>query len=47
MPALAVTAFARPEDRKKAILAGFQSHIAKPFDIAELIIILAGLVGRT
>jgi CheY-like chemotaxis protein len=40
MPALAITAFARPEDRKKAILAGFQSHIATPFDMAELIIVV-------
>ena len=47
IPALAVTAFARPEDRKKAILAGFHSHIAKPFDMAELIIVVAGLAGRT
>ena len=47
LPAVALTAFARTEDRKKAILAGYQSHIAKPFDIAELVILLAGMVGRT
>jgi PAS domain S-box-containing protein len=45
--AVALTAFARAEDRKKAILAGYQSHIAKPFDIAELVIVVAGLAGRT
>jgi len=47
IPALALTAFARPEDRKRAILAGYQSHVAKPFDMAELVIVVAGLLGRT
>ena len=47
LPAVALTAFARPEDRKKVILAGYQSHLAKPFDIAELVIVVAGLLGRT
>ncbi|MEO8628201.1 MAG: PAS domain S-box protein [Betaproteobacteria bacterium] len=47
LPAVALTAFARSEDRKRALLAGYQSHLAKPFDVAELVIVLAGLVGRT
>ncbi len=47
LPALALTAFARSEDRKKVILSGYQSHLAKPFDLAELVIVIAGLVGRT
>jgi len=46
VPAIALTAFARGEDRKKALLAGYQSHLAKPFDIAELVIMVAGLVDR-
>ncbi len=46
-PALALTAFARPDDRKHAILAGYQAHLSKPFDMAELAIVVAGLVGRT
>jgi PAS domain S-box-containing protein len=46
-PALALTAFARPDDRKHAILAGYQAHLAKPFDLAELAIVVAGLCGRT
>jgi CheY-like chemotaxis protein len=46
IPALALTAFARAEDRKQALLAGYQAHIAKPFDIAELILLVADLVGR-
>jgi PAS domain S-box-containing protein len=47
LPALALTAFARTEDRKRALLAGYQSHVAKPVDMAELVIVVAGLVGRT
>jgi CheY-like chemotaxis protein len=47
LPALALTAFARAEDRKRALLAGYQSHVAKPVDMAELVIVVAGLVGRT
>jgi CheY-like chemotaxis protein len=47
VPAIALTAFARSEDRKKALLAGYQLHLTKPFDIAELVIMVAGLVGRS
>lgn len=46
IPALALTAFARGEDRKRSLLAGYQAHLAKPFDIAELILLVADLVGR-
>jgi hypothetical protein len=47
VPAIALTAFARAEDRKKAMLAGYQAHLSKPFEIAELVIMVAGLVDRT
>ena len=47
IPAVALTAFARAEDRKRALLAGYQSHVAKPVDTAELVIVIAGLVRRT
>ena len=47
IPALALTAFARAEDRKRALLAGFQAHLAKPFDVAELVLLVADLVGRS
>ncbi len=47
IPALALTAFARAEDRKRALLAGFQAHLAKPFDVAELVLLVADLVDRT
>ena len=46
IPALALTAFARAEDRKRALLAGFQAHLAKPFDMAELVLLVADLAGR-
>ena len=36
IPAAAVTAYARIEDREKALAAGFQAHVAKPVDIVEL-----------
>jgi len=46
IPALALTAFARAEDRKRALVAGYQAHLAKPFDVGELLLIVADLVGR-
>ena len=36
LPAIALTALARPEDRRRALLAGFQLHAPKPNDAAEL-----------
>jgi signal transduction histidine kinase/ActR/RegA family two-component response regulator len=47
IPALALTAYARAEDRVRAILAGFQMHIAKPVEAVELITMVASLAGRT
>jgi PAS domain S-box-containing protein len=45
--AVALTAFARLEDRTRAMLAGYQMHLAKPVDARELIVTVASLVGRT
>ena len=45
LPALAMTAFASPEDKRQALLAGFQSHMPKPIDPHELIAVVAELVG--
>jgi len=42
----AVTAFARSEDRMKALGAGFQMHLAKPIDPAELVTTIAALAKR-
>jgi PAS domain S-box-containing protein len=46
-PAIALTAFARSEDRTKAMLAGFDLHIAKPVEPRELCAAVARLAGRT
>ncbi len=45
-PAVALTAYARPEDRTRALVEGFQSHAAKPIDPQELLIVVANLAGR-
>jgi signal transduction histidine kinase len=46
MPALALTAYARAEDRVQAMAAGFQMHVAKPVDPAELVAAVVSLAGR-
>jgi PAS domain S-box-containing protein len=46
-PAAALTAFARSEDRTRALLAGYQSHIAKPVEPTELLATIASLAGKT
>ena len=46
IPAIALTAYARTQDRRAALLAGFQSHVAKPVEPAELIAVIANLAGR-
>jgi PAS domain S-box-containing protein len=46
-PAAALTAYGRLEDRMKALSAGFQLHVAKPVDPAELVAVVASLGGRT
>jgi PAS domain S-box-containing protein len=46
VPAAALTAYARSEDRIKALRAGFQMHLAKPIDPSELITTIAALAKR-
>jgi CheY-like chemotaxis protein len=46
LPAAALTAYARSDDRMKALRAGFQIHLAKPIDPAELVTTVAALVKR-
>lgn len=46
IPALAFTAYARPEDRHTAMGAGFQEHAAKPIDPDFFVSTVAGLVAR-
>jgi len=47
LPAVALTAYARTEDRLKALLAGFQTHVPKPVEPAELVTVIASLGQRT
>ena len=47
IPAAALTAYASAEDRKRALLAGFQLHVPKPVEPTELIAVVATLAGRT
>src|SRR6185437_15900451 len=46
LPAIALTALARPQDRLRALLAGYQVHVAKPIDVSELTAAIAALIGR-
>ena len=43
IPAAALTAFARSEDRRRALLAGFQLHVPKPVEPPELLAVVANL----
>jgi PAS domain S-box-containing protein len=47
LPAVALTAYARSEDRTKAIRSGFQNHLAKPVEPAEFLAVVSSLAGRT
>ncbi|NEU83416.1 PAS domain S-box protein [Nostoc sp. UIC 10630] len=47
IPAAALTAYARAEDRMRAIKEGYQLHLPKPIEAAELATVVASLVGRT
>ncbi len=46
LPAAALTAYAGPADRARSLAAGFQRHLAKPIDFAELRRTVAQLGGR-
>src|ERR1041384_7294370 len=45
-PAAALTAYARDEDRRQALAAGYQMHIAKPIGAGQLVTMIARLAGR-
>ena len=45
-PAIALTAFARAEDRRRALDAGYSVHLAKPVESAKLIATVAAVAGR-
>jgi CheY-like chemotaxis protein len=46
-PAIALTAFARSEDRRQAMLAGFDMHVSKPVEPGELVAVVSRLARRT
>jgi PAS domain S-box-containing protein len=46
IPALAVTAFASGDDRRRALAAGFQDHLAKPIEATAVVAALVRLTGR-
>jgi CheY-like chemotaxis protein len=45
IPAIALTAYARADDRQRALLAGYQMHLAKPIEPRELIAGIASLLN--
>lgn len=45
-PAVALTAYARPQDRVRALTAGFQTHVAKPVEPDELAAVIKSLTGN-
>ena len=46
VPAIALTAYARTEDRMRALSAGFQMHVPKPVEAMELLMVIASLANR-
>jgi PAS domain S-box-containing protein len=47
IPAIAVTAYARADDRRRLLLAGFQMHLCKPVEPQELVAGIVSLIGLT
>src|SRR6185503_4345070 len=47
LPPAALTAFARSEDRTRALLHGYQAHVTKPVEPAELLATVVSLTGRS
>jgi CheY-like chemotaxis protein len=45
IPAVALTAYAQEDDRMRALLAGFQVHVAKPINPPEFVAVIVGLAG--
>jgi CheY-like chemotaxis protein len=45
IPAIAITAYARTEDRQRSLLAGYQMHLAKPVEARELVAAIASLLS--
>ena len=46
IPAIALTAYARTQDRLRALDAGYNTHVAKPVDIKEIVTVVKCLIGK-
>jgi CheY-like chemotaxis protein len=46
IPAVALTAYGRVEDRVRTLAAGFSMHVPKPVDPTELLAVVSSLAGR-
>jgi CheY-like chemotaxis protein len=46
IPAVAITAYAKDEDRARALSSGFQIYVAKPIELAELVSVVARAARR-
>ena len=46
LPAIALTAFAQPEDKVRALAQGFQAHLGKPIDLEALLVAISGLASH-
>jgi CheY-like chemotaxis protein len=46
VPAVALTAYAKTEDRMRSLTAGFNTHVPKPVEPAELALVIASMVER-
>jgi CheY-like chemotaxis protein len=44
IPAIAITAYARSEDRQRSLLSGYQMHLSKPIEARELLAAIASLL---
>jgi CheY-like chemotaxis protein len=46
IPVVALTAYGRPQDKRRALAAGFRIHLSKPIEPGDLLAALIGLTGR-
>jgi CheY-like chemotaxis protein len=46
IPAIALTGYARVEDRMRALESGFQMYVSKPVEVLEILTVIASLTGR-
>jgi CheY-like chemotaxis protein len=47
VPAVALTAYARVEDRLQALSAGYNMHVPKPVEPAELAVVIASMIAQS